>query len=229
MKLTLGMIVKNEERFLELILPSMKDCFDEIVAVDAESTDRTVQILKDLGAKVKIRKWNYDYAAARNEVIRMATGDWMLQLDADEAMFVEDLQKLRGHLTPDKLGFVLPRISFVTDFEHWEPRFYPDYQARGFQLGKGFHYRHKLHETLYRGDETQSAYAAGHLMSLDPYPIYHYGMSRPVQDWWRKIYVYDCIQKGVTPEAEVPEDSPRPPLPLGHVFAKDHPLKGKKY
>lgn len=85
-RVSLCMIVKNEEKHLQNCLLSVYGVVDEICVVDTGSTDRTVQIAKRLGAKVEQRAWRHDFAWARNESLAMATGDWILQLDADEIL-----------------------------------------------------------------------------------------------------------------------------------------------
>jgi tetratricopeptide (TPR) repeat protein len=81
---SLCMIVKNEEKFLEGCLLSVKDIVDEIIIVDTGSTDRTKEIAGSFNAKIYDFEWQDDFAKARNESLRHAAGDWVLYLDADE-------------------------------------------------------------------------------------------------------------------------------------------------
>ena len=60
--LSLAMMVKNEEHFLEDALLSVKDWVDEMIVMDTGSTDRTVEIAKDLGAKVSFFPWPNDFS-----------------------------------------------------------------------------------------------------------------------------------------------------------------------
>ncbi|MDR0926946.1 MAG: glycosyltransferase [Ignavibacteria bacterium] len=82
--LSVCMIVKNEEKMLPGCLDSIKDIADEIVIVDTGSSDRTIEIAEEYGAKLHYFKWIDDFSAARNESIKYATGKWILYLDADE-------------------------------------------------------------------------------------------------------------------------------------------------
>jgi tetratricopeptide (TPR) repeat protein len=84
--ISLCMIVKDEERFLEACLRSVAKHVDEICIVDTGSTDRTVEIAASFGARVLHRPWRDDFAWARNEAITMATKRWILVLDADEEL-----------------------------------------------------------------------------------------------------------------------------------------------
>src|SRR5579884_2362434 len=88
------MIVKNEERFLEQCLRSIADVVDEINVVDTGSTDRTVDIARQFGARVEHRPWCNDFAWARNESLKMATKRWIFQLDADEELLPESKSAL---------------------------------------------------------------------------------------------------------------------------------------
>ncbi|MFC1477197.1 glycosyltransferase [candidate division KSB1 bacterium] len=85
-KLSLCMIVKNEEQNLPVCLESVREIVDEIIVVDSGSTDNTIEVAKRYGAVVHQYEWNDDFAAARNESIRHASGDWILYLDADEKL-----------------------------------------------------------------------------------------------------------------------------------------------
>lgn len=86
MKLSVCMIVKDEEKTLARCLYSVKDIADEIIIVDTGSKDKTVAIAQDFGAKVFDFKWSDNFAEARNFSLDKATGDWILVIDADEVL-----------------------------------------------------------------------------------------------------------------------------------------------
>lgn len=92
---SLCMIVKNEEEFLDDCLASVQGAVDEICIVDTGSTDRTVEIARKYGAKIDFMEWTGDFAAARNRSLDMATGDWILVLDADETITPESKEEIR--------------------------------------------------------------------------------------------------------------------------------------
>ena len=85
-RLTVCLIVKNEEKFLGQCLDSVRGLADQIVVVDTGSTDRTVDIAREHGAEVHTFAWCDDFSAARNAALEHATGDWILMLDADEEL-----------------------------------------------------------------------------------------------------------------------------------------------
>jgi glycosyltransferase involved in cell wall biosynthesis len=90
------LIVKNEEKNLPRCLRSIQAAADEIIIVDTGSTDRTVEIARQFDAKVGFFEWRDDFAAARNASLDMATGDWILQIDADEELWQGDVPLLRN-------------------------------------------------------------------------------------------------------------------------------------
>lgn len=79
-----SMIVKNEEKFLEGCLESLRGAVDEVVVVDTGSTDRTKEIAHSYGARVFDFPWNGSFADARNESLARSRGRWVLYIDADE-------------------------------------------------------------------------------------------------------------------------------------------------
>jgi len=101
MNLSLCTIVKNEEVALPKCLASVKDVVDEIVVLDTGSTDRTVEIAKQFGAKVYHFKWCNDFSAARNQALKYVTGDWILVLDADETLAPEIVPHLQQAIESD--------------------------------------------------------------------------------------------------------------------------------
>lgn len=88
MLLTIGMIVKNEEKYLRRCLtaiqPILKNVDSELIIVDTGSTDKTVEIAKEFTDKVLFFEWINDFAAARNHGLKQAKGEWFMFLDADE-------------------------------------------------------------------------------------------------------------------------------------------------
>ena len=110
-KLSLCMIVKNEEKTLPVCLESVKAIIDEIIIIDTGSTDKTVEIAQLYGAKVYSFGWIDDFSAARNESLRYASGDWILYLDADERVTPENAAKIRGVIKN-------PDITAVNIIEH---------------------------------------------------------------------------------------------------------------
>jgi glycosyltransferase involved in cell wall biosynthesis len=96
MKISLCMIVKNEEANLPKCLGSVKDFVDEIIVLDTGSTDKTPQVAEQFGAKVYYSEWKNNFSIARNEALKYVTGDWILVLDADESLTPEIIPSLKA-------------------------------------------------------------------------------------------------------------------------------------
>ncbi len=108
---SLTMIVRNEENNLPRCLESVRGLFDEVVIVDTGSQDRTIEIARSFGAKVFEFVWVDDFAAARNEALAHATGDFVFWLDADDVVEPAERDKLQALLaglsTDDPAGYVV--------------------------------------------------------------------------------------------------------------------------
>src|SRR5579884_2472849 len=114
--ISLCMIVKNVEAYLERCLRSAAPVVDEINVVDTGSTDRTIEIAKTFGARVTHEQWRDDFAHARNASLAMASKRWILQLDADEELTAESAQALREiKSAPAHLTAVLVRCRNLSD------------------------------------------------------------------------------------------------------------------
>jgi len=85
-RISLCVIARDEEALLPDCLASARGAVDEVVVVDTGSRDATRERAAAAGARVAEVAWRDDFAAARNEALRHATGDWILQLDADERL-----------------------------------------------------------------------------------------------------------------------------------------------
>jgi len=93
--ITLSMIVKNEEKYLQECLESVKDIVDEIVLVDTGSTDRTLEIAEQYKARVLHFNWINDFSAARNYALENSKGNWILYLDADERLDPSSIDEIK--------------------------------------------------------------------------------------------------------------------------------------
>ena len=84
------MIVKNEEKNIRNALSWGREIADEQIVVDTGSSDQTMEIAREMGAKVYSFPWTEDFSAAKNFAIRKARGQWIAFLDADEYFGEED-------------------------------------------------------------------------------------------------------------------------------------------
>ena len=90
MKLSICMMVKNEEKFLDKCLTHLKEFMrnidSELIIVDTGSEDSTVDIAKQYTDRVYFHKWNNNFSEMRNITISYATGEWIFIIDADEML-----------------------------------------------------------------------------------------------------------------------------------------------
>ncbi|MCX7982233.1 MAG: glycosyltransferase [Syntrophales bacterium] len=144
-KISCIMIVKDEENCLARCLSSVRDYVDEIIVVDTGSTDRSVEIASSFKARVYHHPWQNDFSLHRNQSISYATGDWLLQMDADEELYPGDgplLKELALHGGADYYYFLfydLDKNGLVHGVFN---------QIRFFRHGLGMHYTRKVHNQL---------------------------------------------------------------------------------
>ncbi len=153
------MITKNEEKFLDRCLSSVKDHVDEIIVVDTGSSDKTKEIAESFGAKVFDFEWCYDFSAARNFSLSKATKDWILVLDADEVIAAEDMKKIKELIEDKEVeGYRLVQrnysdslkgVSCDDDYEESKDfkSYFPSVLVRLFR-NKDYRFENKVHELI---------------------------------------------------------------------------------
>ena len=130
--MSLVVITLNEEANIERCLKSVPFAA-EIIVVDSFSTDRTVEIAQKCGARVIQEKWR-GFGAQKAFAAQAARHDWILSLDADEALSPELAQELQQKFTQldPVAGYRLPRLSYHLGRWIRHGGWYPDYQLRLF-------------------------------------------------------------------------------------------------
>jgi glycosyltransferase involved in cell wall biosynthesis len=138
-KLSVVLAVFNEEENLPRCLSSIKDIADEIIIVDGTSKDKTVEIAKSYGAKVTVTSNPPNFHINKQKAIDKATGDWILQLDADEAVSQELAREIITKINKDTdtNGYWMPRKNFFLGRFLMKGGQYPDYTVRLYKNGKG--------------------------------------------------------------------------------------------
>ena len=129
----------NEEKNLVDCLNSFKDIASEFVVVDGDSKDKTVEIAKNFGAKVKITTNKPIFHINKQMAIDMATKDWVLQLDADERGTPELRKEIVSAINSSKdiNGYWIPRKNWFLGRFLMKGGQYPDYTLRLYRRGKG--------------------------------------------------------------------------------------------
>jgi tetratricopeptide (TPR) repeat protein len=148
---SLCLIVRDEEANLAKCLEGVGGLFDEMIIVDTGSVDGTKAIAESFGAKVFDFPWIDDFAAARNESRRHATGQWIFWLDADDrvdAAARERLKKVFDRLDvveAERLAvFTISVLSPTRD----EDSSFVISQARLFRNDSGLQWEGRIHERL---------------------------------------------------------------------------------
>lgn len=169
-------IAKNEERNLPRWLDSMREVADELIVVDTGSTDATVALAEQAGARVFHFTWIDDFAAAKNYALDQARGRWILFLDADEYFTPESRPRIRPLLrqaeqSPQTLG-VLCRLVNVDVDAGWRVSS-AIIQQRIFRHRPDIRYAGAIHESL-------TIPADSVRLLADDITIYHTGYSTSV-------------------------------------------------
>jgi glycosyltransferase involved in cell wall biosynthesis len=142
-KLSFYAIVKNEAKNLGRCLASIQPYVDELIIIDTGSTDDTVAIAQQCGAKVSHFEWCDDFAAARNFAMMQAAGEWILALDADEELKIQNVDwTLALTQRPEMLAYIIPLKDIEGDASSLGA-------IRLFRNIDDFRYMGRYHESLY--------------------------------------------------------------------------------
>lgn len=146
MSISLCMISRDEEVFIDSCLKSVVDLVDEIIIVDTGSTDNTVEIANKYNAKVINSIWKKNFAHHRNESIKYATCDWILILDCDEIIDNTDFKEIKlllENINDKYMGFNLKIINIDSN------RDVASFNAlRLFRNNKDFYFSGIIHEQI---------------------------------------------------------------------------------
>ncbi|MCA9038438.1 MAG: glycosyltransferase, partial [Planctomycetaceae bacterium] len=147
-RLSLCMIVRDNEDTIEACLDSIYPWVDEIIVVDTGSRDRTPDICRRFGARMFEFPWIDDFSAARNESLRYARGEWIFWMDSDDIIEQDQGRRLRqlaySPHTDDCFGYVMQvqcRSSTsgqMTVFDH----------VKVFRNLPELRFEHRIHEQI---------------------------------------------------------------------------------
>lgn len=184
-RVSLCMIIKDEERHLAECILSCRPLVSQIVVVDTGSKDRSVQIAELFGGMVLHYKWCNDFSAARNYGIAAATGDWILIMDADERLSLRDYDLFCRVLNQaDCCAFTITTRNYCAErggdgFVALDGA-YPEEEAgigwtgsdkiRLFPNGYGIRFEGVVHELV-----EDAVSSAGLTVHQHPVPVHHYG------------------------------------------------------
>jgi glycosyltransferase involved in cell wall biosynthesis len=149
MPLSVIVITKNEEASIGACLASV-DWADEIVIVDSGSTDGTVEICRCHKALVHAAADWHGFGPQKNRALALATGEWVLSLDADERVTPELRREIETAMADPggRAAFAVPRCSSYCGRPMRHGGWWPDYVPRLFRRGKGRFSHEAIHERL---------------------------------------------------------------------------------
>jgi glycosyltransferase involved in cell wall biosynthesis len=184
--ISLCMIVKDEQSCLARCLASARPVVHEIVIVDTGSSDRTVDIAIAFGAKVSPFPWNGNFSDARNYGLEQAKGAWILVLDADEVISLQDHTALLAATSAveksSAFSVVTRNYTTMVQAQGWtandgsypeEERadgWRPSWKVRLFSNDARFRFRGDVHEMV-----EASLREAGVNIQHASFVVHHYG------------------------------------------------------
>jgi glycosyltransferase involved in cell wall biosynthesis len=147
-KLTVTVITHNESRNIGPALESVTWA-DEIIVVDANSTDDTVDIAKRYATRIEVRPWS-GYSDQKNYAAGLASYDWILSLDADERVTPPLAREIRDLLKrgPQRKGYRVSRVTYYLGRWLHSTDWYPDYQLRLYDRRFGSWNPRRVHESF---------------------------------------------------------------------------------
>lgn len=147
-KLSVTIITRDEAAHVAAAIASASWA-DEILVVDSGSTDETVVIARQAGARVLTREWN-GYVDQKNFAAASATHDWVFSLDADERIPPALAGEIRSILAsdPPAHGYRGPRVTFHLGRWIRTTDFYPDYQTRLYDRRHARWHGRYVHESV---------------------------------------------------------------------------------
>ncbi|WP_371378258.1 glycosyltransferase [Sporomusa aerivorans] len=152
-KISACVITKNEAQNIERCLQSVRSIVNEIIVVDTGSTDATVMIAEQLGAKIFHYQWSNDFAAARNYALAQASGAWVVFLDADEYIAVGTVKNVRPLIEKihgnRKIEAVKCQMNNLEGIDG--PVRSSNPTIRIFRNSPLIRYRGRIHEAVYKG------------------------------------------------------------------------------
>jgi glycosyltransferase involved in cell wall biosynthesis len=148
-RLSAIVIAKNEARNIEACLDSLAFC-DQRIVVDGGSDDGTASLAEGKGASVTVAKEWRGFGHQKNFALSLATGDWVLSVDADERVTPELAAEIKSTLngSPAQSGFRVPRVTWHLGKWIRTTDWYPDYQLRLYDRRRARWQSRRVHESV---------------------------------------------------------------------------------
>ena len=177
LNLSVVVLTKNEEKNIKDCLESVYGWAEEIIIVDDESSDKTIEIARQYAVKIINRKMDIE-GRQRNFAYAQAKNQWVLSLDADERATEELKQEINSALGPETKynGFTIPRCNYIGDYWVRYGGWYPSPQLKLFRKDKFRYEEAAVHPRAFMDDP------CGHLKS----DIIHYSYKN-IEDFLNKL------------------------------------------
>ena len=183
MSISVILITLNEEDKLAGCLESVSWA-DEVVLVDSGSTDRTMEIAREKGAKVFERKFD-NFSSQKNFAVEKAGGEWILSLDADEKVSARLFGEIKEAVLDTRYdGYYIPRLNVIFGREMRFGGHQGDRHLRLFRKARG-RFTSPIHERV-ELDGT-----AGELVN----PLIHYSTAE-IKEYMEKLRLYTDLEAG---------------------------------
>lgn len=223
-KLSVVIATRNEEENIGKCLESVKDIADEIIVIDEYSTDKTAEIAKKYGAKIFLEPHHENFHITKQIALGKATGDWILQLDADEVVTPELSREISstvrgssptvhnrlfqrhqsliekrdgkiGKPTGEIVGYFIPRRNIFLGKPLIHAGVYPDGVIRLVKKGKAHFPQKSVHEQISLDGEV--SWLSGDLLHFD---------SPTLKRYLKRLNRYTDLQAYELNEKHVPKN-----------------------
>ena len=170
MNISAVIIAHNEARNIGRCLASLKGIADEVLVLDGHSTDGTVEICREHGARVVDQDW-LGYSATKNLGNDMATHPYILSMDADEALSEELKASILAIKESANGAYSFNRLAFYCERPIRHGGWYPDVKLRLFPRGQARWEGAFVHEELRADAGVSVTHLAGDLLHYTYYSV----------------------------------------------------------
>ncbi len=195
-RLALVVITLNEEKNIGRCLDSVSGLADEIIVVDSGSDDRTTDIARQWGAKIIFHPFE-NHISQKNFALSQASADWILSLDADEALspdLKKSIEKILQH--PRFSGYTMNRMTNYCGRWIRHSGWYPDRKLRLVKKDSAHWSGLNPHDRLVLNDPTPTGHLYGHILHYSYYSLQDHldQMSR-----FTHISAQELFKQGIKP------------------------------
>ena len=187
--ITLCMMIKNEEMFLEKNLSKLSPICDDVIILDTGSTDKSIEIASKYTKKILTNEFSGDFSAMRNSILNKVDTPWILYLDADEFFVDKDLESLPL--------LVKDAVSETQAYNFYRYNFFTNTAWNTSKLTIRL-FRNRP-EIAFRGKALESVFDS--IMDINggvdraTIPLNHFGLCKPVSSRRKKYEYYIALYK----------------------------------